>query len=152
MERGKSKLMYNSTEESTFTKTYLDAYKRLQLWDRKSFWLCVNVFPIFLSVFFSPIVRKSLYLSPTIFLNHIATTMTTGSLIALYITLCLILLSDLSQLFDPYREGKKINPSNTVWLIIYLFAQVLHKKRKQNNFLLFWVGLYLKENNGQKIS
>ena len=49
-------LMHKRTEKSAFTKTCFDAYKGLQSWQRKSFWLCVNVFYIFLSLslFFFP--------------------------------------------------------------------------------------------------
>ena len=49
-------LMHKRTEKSAFTKTCFDAYKGLQSWHRKSFWLCVNVFYIFLSLslFFFP--------------------------------------------------------------------------------------------------
>lgn len=49
MKRSKSKLMHNRTEKSAFTKTWtcFDAYKGLQSWHRKSFWLRVNIFPSF---------------------------------------------------------------------------------------------------------
>ena len=124
-------LMHNRTEKSAFAMTRFDAYKGLQSRQWKSFRLCVNVFYISLSLsFFFSNSRKSLSLY-YYFLSHIATTVTTGSLIHM---LCLVLPPNLSQLFEPERDYKKTNPSNMVWLIIYLFTQVSHKRRKQDGF------------------
>lgn len=123
-ERSKSKWMHNRTETSAFTKTHFDAYKGLQSWNQKSFWLCVNLshssFLLSLSSLFLFFFNTKKVIIPLLlFFKPHGNYHDNRKPYSLVHILCLILLYNLSQLVELEREYRKENKPLEYSLINY---------------------------------